>query len=75
MKGKVKNMKTFEVGKRYNDGAMVFEITARTEKTIKFITIQHAGRFNERKSEEKKARINKWENREVFFYNYYQIEA
>lgn len=36
-------MKTFEVGKRYNDGA--------------------------------KARINKWENREVFFYNCYQIEA
>ena len=68
-------MRTFEVGKRYNDGAMVFEITARTEKTIKVITIQHAGRFNERKSEEKKARINKWENREVFFYNYYQIEA
>ena len=68
-------MRTFEVGKRYNDGAMVFEITARTEKTIKFITIQHTGRFNERKSEEKKARINKWENREIFFYNCYQIEA
>ena len=47
-------MRTFEVGKRYTDGSAIFEIVARTAKTIKFVRVQHAGRFNERKSEEKK---------------------
>lgn len=30
-------MKKFEVGKRYQDGAMTVEITGRTEKTIKTV--------------------------------------
>lgn len=68
-------MRRFEVGKRYNDGAAVFEITGRTAKTIKFTMIQHAGRSNERRCDEKKTKINEWEGREVFFTNCYQIEA
>ena len=68
-------MKKFEVGRRYYESGLTFEIVKRTARTVTYKAIQHAGRFNERKSEEKKARINKWENREVFFYNYYQIEA
>ena len=53
-------MRKFEVGKRYNDGAATFEIVARTEKTIKFVMIQHAGRSNERKMNEKIAKISDW---------------
>ena len=68
-------MKTFEVGKRYNDGAATFEIVARTAKTIKFVMVQHAGRENERKSEEKKAKINIWNNKEIFVTNIYTVEA
>lgn len=68
-------MRKFEVGKRYKDGAMTFEITGRTEKTIKFVTVQHPGRENERKSEEKRIKIIFWNDREVFFYNCYQAEA
>ena len=60
-------MRTFEVGKRYEDSGIAFEVTARTEKTVKFVEIQHAGRFNERRSEEKRAKIRNWETREVFF--------
>lgn len=69
------DMKKFEVGKRYTDGAMTFEITGRTEKTIKFMEIQHAGRFNERKSEEKNVKILNWPNREVFITGKHEIEA
>ena len=68
-------MRMFEIGKRYSDGAMVVEITGRTEKTVKFVMIQHAGRTNERKSEEKRAKICNWTDREVFFTNCYQFEA
>ena len=68
-------MRKFEVGKRYEGGSKVFEITARTEKTIKFVEVQHANRANERKSEEKKAKINIWDNREVFFRSDYTVEA
>ena len=56
-------MRKFEVGKRNNDGAATFEIVARTEKTIKFVMIQHAGRSNERKMNEKQAKISEWEGR------------
>ena len=47
-------MKRFEIGQRIDKGGVVFEITGRTKKTVKFVEIQHAGRFNERRSEEKK---------------------
>ncbi len=68
-------MRTFETGKRYEDGAMVFEITGRTEKTVKFVEIQHAGRINERKSNEKKAKIHNWTCREVFIVGDRTVEA
>lgn len=50
-------MKRFEIGQRIDKGGVVFEITGRTKKTVKFVEIQHAGRFNERRSEEKKKKI------------------
>lgn len=68
-------MKKFEVGKRYNDGTAVFEIVARTTKTIKFVMIQHAGRANERRGDEKRAKVNNWDGREVFMTNCYTVEA
>lgn len=68
-------MRKFEVGKRYTDGAVAFEIVARTSKTIKFVMIQHEGKSNERRCSEKKAKINNWGDREVFFSNCYQVEA
>ena len=68
-------MKKFKVGKRYTDGAMTFEITGRTEKTVKFVEIQHAGRCNERKSEEKRTKVQNWPNREVFFAGCHEVEA
>ena len=68
-------MRTFEVGKRYTDGAMTFEITGRTAQTVKFVYIYHAGRENEKKVDGHKAKIYNWEDREVFFTNCYQVEA
>lgn len=68
-------MRNFEIGKRYVDGAGCVEITKRTAKTITFVTIQHAGRFNERKSEPKTAKINSWNLSEVFFYSCYEFHA
>ena len=68
-------MRKFEVGSRYKDSSMTFEITSRTAKTVKFVEIQHAGRFNERRSEEKKANIKDWEDREVFFAGSRTVEA
>ena len=60
-------MRTFEIGKRYTDGSAVFEIVSRTAKTIKFVRVQHVDRFNERKSEEKKAKIQFYQ--EINIYN------
>lgn len=68
-------MRTFEIGKRYNEGAAVFEIVARTNKTVTFVRVQHSGRFNERKSETKKAKILNWDSREVFMVSDYTVEA
>ena len=68
-------MKKFEVGNRYYESGLTFEITGRTEKTIKFVEVQHAGRFNERKSEEKKRKIFNWDTREVFFAGARTVEA
>jgi hypothetical protein len=74
--GKVANkMRKFEIGKIYKDSGMAFRITARTEKTVRFVEIQHLGRFNEREGEEKRARIKNWETREVFFVGSRLIEA
>ena len=54
---------------------MTFEVVSRTNKTIKFVMIQHEGKSNESRGFEKKAKINNWEDREVFFSNCYQVEA
>ena len=59
-------MRKFETGKRYGEHAVVFEIVKRTEKTITYAAIYHAGRFNEKKREEKKVKIHEWDGREVF---------
>ena len=72
---RTKNMRTFEIGKRYRDGAMTFEITGRTAKTVRFVMVQHAGHFNERKGDEKRAKLNIWNGREMFFSNCYEVMA
>ena len=43
-------MRKFEVGKRYGENTVVFEIIKRTAKTITYAPIYHAGRYNEIKS-------------------------
>ena len=50
-------MRTFEVGKRYGEHAVVFEIVKRTAKTITYAAIHHSGRYNESRREEKKVKI------------------
>ena len=60
-------MRTFEVGKRYGEHAVVFEIVKRTAKTITYAAIHHSGRYNESRREEKKVKIQNWDGREVFF--------
>ena len=60
-------MRKFEVGKRYGENSVVFEIIKRTEKTITYAPIYHAGRYNESKREEKTVKIRDWGDREVFF--------
>lgn len=68
-------MRKFEIGKRYIDGAGCVEVVKRTAKTITFVAIQHAGKFNERKSETKTAKLNNWKTEEVFFCNCYEFHA
>ena len=62
-------MKEFEVGKRYealSGSVLPFEIIKRTAKRITFVTVQHAGKYNESKSEPKTATIKNWQSGEVF---------
>ncbi len=33
-------MKTFEVGKKYYESGLTYEITGRTAKTVKYVVIQ-----------------------------------
>lgn len=68
-------MRKFETGKRYGENAVVFEIIKRTAKTITFSAIQHPGRFNERRSEEKTVKIRDWGDREVFYAGSKTVEA
>ena len=69
------HMRKFETGKRYGEHAVVFEIVKRTAKTITYAAIYHAGRANEKKKEEKKAKIHEWDGREVFFAGSETVEA
>lgn len=68
-------MRKFEEGKRYGENAVVFGIVRRTEKTITYQAIHHAGKFNETRKEEKKAKIRDWGDREVFFAGDETVEA
>ena len=65
----------FEAGKKYNDGTRIFEITKRTKTFVSYVVIDHYGRCNEKRKEEKKAKINLWGNKEVFFANPYEVHA
>lgn len=68
-------MRTFEVGKRYGEHAVVFEIVKRTAKTITYAEIHHEGRYNESRREEKRVKIQDWGDREVFFAGSETVEA
>lgn len=68
-------MRTFEIGKRYGENAVVFEIVKRTGKTITYAEIHHPGRYNESRREEKKVKIQNWDSREVFFAGSETVEA
>ncbi|MCI8339220.1 MAG: hypothetical protein HFH62_11175 [Lachnospiraceae bacterium] len=68
-------MKRFEIGKRYTEGGVTFEVISRTAKTVKMALIQHAGRANEKVTSVKSKKINNWETEEVVFWNCYEIHA
>ena len=68
-------MRKFEVGKRYASGAVMFEIVARTAKTVTYKLIQHAGRANERAGEAKKVKVMDWGDKECFFTGVYEVMA
>ena len=68
-------MKKFEVGKRYYESVLTFEIVKRTASTVTYKAIQHAGRFNERVVKEATTKIKDWETREVIFCGDRTIEA
>lgn len=53
-------MGKFEVGKRYVESGITYEIIKRTAKTVRFVEIQHPGRFNERITAERNAKIRNW---------------
>ena len=58
-------MKKFEIGKRYTEGGVAFEVISRTAKTVKMALIQHAGRSNEKITDVKSKKVNNWETEEV----------
>lgn len=68
-------MRRFEINKAYYESGATFLITGRTAKTVKYVEVQHAGRFNERRSEEKRAKIRDWDDREVLMIGWRLIEA
>lgn len=68
-------MRKFEVGKKYRHGSYVFEVLKRTAKTVRVIQIQHEGRYNERRYNERTVKIRDWGDREVFITNDILFEA
>ena len=68
-------MKRFEVNSSYYESGVTFLITGRTEKVVKYVEVQHAGRFNERRSEEKRTALKIWNNREFLLIGSRTIEA
>jgi hypothetical protein len=71
----VHNMKRFEVNSSYYESGLTFLITGRTKKVVKYVEVQHAGRFNEKRSEEKKAKIQNWNGNEIFLVGYRTVQA
>ena len=63
-------MRTFEVGKFYEYGAIVYKVIARSAKFVTVEELQHFGSYNERVTDTKRLKVNNWEGREVFFDNY-----
>ena len=53
-------MRKFEVGKRYYESGLTFEIVKRTAKTVTYKAIQHAGSCNERVVKEATTKIKDW---------------
>lgn len=68
-------MRKFEKGKRYGENAVVFEVVKRTAKTVTYVSVQHAGKPNERRSEAKTAKLCNWDGREVFIAGSQTVEA
>ena len=68
-------MRNFEIGKRYYESGITFEIVKRTAKTVTYNALQHAGRDNERILKTATAKIHNWKAREVFFCGDRTIEA
>lgn len=70
-------MNKFEVGRKYRVGGIAYEIVKRTEKFVTYRPIQHEGRFNERRGEEKRTKIYfcDFGNTEVFFTGHNEVEA
>ena len=68
-------MKRFEVNSSYYESGLTFLITRRTKKVVKYVEVQHAGRFNEKRSEEKKAKIQNWNGNEIFLVGYRTVQA
>ena len=59
----------FEVGKRYAiDGSdwFQFEIVKRQGNSITYVKILHTEQYNEKRSEQKRAKIKQWQKGEVF---------
>lgn len=68
-------MKAFEIGKRYYESGVTYEIIKKTAKTVTYKAIQHAGKINERVLEQKTAKLQTWGRKEVFCVRSRTIEA
>jgi hypothetical protein len=68
-------MKAFEIGKRYYESGVTYEIIKKTAKTVTYKAIQHAGKINERVLEQKTAKLQIWGEKEVFCVRSRTIEA
>lgn len=47
-------MTKFEVGERYRIGGIAVEIVGRSARYVTYRNIQHVGKFNEKRGEEKR---------------------
>ena len=63
----------FEIGNRYaEDGSdwKQYEIISRQGNSITYVQILHTERYNEKRSEQKKAKVKQWKKGEVFITSY-----